>query len=175
MVSFAFIDPTEQSAYDTSKAEIRQKKTDISIQLRSVNKDHDELIKPETTKHEKRRLLTTIDYKLETMREVLNQLGNVKSKCMARVMTTDLDDVTQKAVLEQEEKELQAELQIYEEKLTEFNRSKSETIDRIHAEVKGPTGGGEFVTPHALGPSRDPIIKYVPQDELIPTFWQKTA
>ena len=52
MIRITFTDPAEQSAYDTWKAEITQKMTDISIQLQNVNKDYNKLIQAETSKHE---------------------------------------------------------------------------------------------------------------------------
>ena len=89
-------------------------KTYISLQLRYVIKDSDQFIKAETTKHEKRRLQTNIDYELGPILYVKYQLGNVTSKVMAQVIYPELDEVTQKAVLKQQEKELQAELDTYE-------------------------------------------------------------
>ena len=83
-------------------------------------------------------------------------------------MNTEPDGVTQKANLKQEEGELQAEVDSYNEKLAEFIRYKSEALQSIYTEVKGPYGWGEFVTPHALGTSKDPIIKFFPRDNLKP-------
>ena len=48
-----------------------------------------------------------------------------------QVISTELEAVTQKSLLEQEEKDLNSEVDMYEDKHQEINRSKSETIDRI--------------------------------------------
>ena len=147
MAKITFLDPTVQSAYNTLKAEITQKKTGISIQLHNTSKDYDKLVQADTSKHEKRHLLTGIEYKLDTIQDFINHVGNVTSKAMTLVMNTEPDGVAQKASLKQEEVELQAGLDAYGDKLREFNRSKSETLERIHAEVNPPSGGREFVTP----------------------------
>ena len=63
---------------------------------------------------------------------------------MAQVMSTDAVDVSHESIMEQQTKELEAKLDKYEEKLREFNRSKSETLDRIDKEVRGGGGEGEF-------------------------------
>ena len=52
-----------------------------------------------------------------------------------------------------------------EEKLRKFNRSKSETIERIGKEVRGG-GGGEFVVPPTPRPVMELVIKYVAMDDL---------
>ena len=52
------MDPTDQSEYKTSKAEITQKKTDISIQLCNADKEYEKLVHPDTSKYEKRHIST---------------------------------------------------------------------------------------------------------------------
>ena len=74
-----FNDPIDQSAYAAFKAEIKNKKTDITIQIKNLAKDYNNLIKPEATKHEKKQLLTSIHYKTEAIVQILNQLNDVTS------------------------------------------------------------------------------------------------
>ena len=81
---------------------------------------------------------------------MMNQLDNIMSKVETQVMNkTELYGVTQKSVLKQEETVLQAELKTFEEKLTDFDRGKLETVDRIHTKIKRPSRGGDFFTSHA--------------------------
>ena len=86
---------------------------------------------------------------------------------MAQVMLTDAEDVSHKSLLEQETKEFESELESYEEKLHEFARSKSETIDRIDKEVNKGEG---FAIPTTPRPATEQVSKYVARDDLRPNI-----
>ena len=96
MVQITFIDPVSQSAHSSCKDEITQRKTDISIQLWNAGKDYDKLIDTLTTKHDKKRLLANIEYKLETIYDIFNTMGTVICKTTLLVMSTQADEVAQK-------------------------------------------------------------------------------
>ena len=85
----------DQSAYEALKAGITNKKTDIT-------KAYNNIIKPEANRHGKKQLMTSIHYNTEAIGQILNQLNDVTSKCMAQMMTTDVENVSHKSLLEQE-------------------------------------------------------------------------
>ena len=82
-------------------------------QIKNLSKDYNKLIKPETTRHEKKCLLTSSHYKTKAIGKILNQLNDVRRKCMAQVMFTGAEDESHKSLLEQERKEPKAELDTY--------------------------------------------------------------
>ena len=86
---------------------------------------------------------------------------------MLLVMSTQADEVAQKNELKKEEKELQEELDSYEEKISEFTRARSDTLNKINMEVNVHPGvRGGFVAPATPGPLKKPAIKYVACDDL---------
>ena len=113
MVRVTFSDPKDQSAYDALKGDLKNKRTDITIQIKNLTKNYNEFINHEATRHEKKRLLTSIHYKTEAIEQNLNQLNDVTSKCMAQVMSMVAEIVSHKYLLEQETKKLEAELDTY--------------------------------------------------------------
>ena len=61
----------------------------------------------------KKRLLASIEYKLETINNIFNTMVDVTSKTMLLLSTTQVDEVAQKDQLKREQKVLQDKLDTY--------------------------------------------------------------
>ena len=84
---------------------------------------------------------------------------------MAQVESRVPEDGAHKSLLEQETEYLEAEFQKYEEKVHEFSRANSETLDWIYKEVnKSDT----FVVQDVPRPATEQVVKYVVRDDMKP-------
>ena len=52
--------------------------------------------------------------------------------------------------------------------------ARSATLDKMNMDINGPPGGAAFAKPAMPGP-REPIIKYVARDDLMPDIIQQGA
>ena len=55
----------QQSAYNSCEYEITQLKTNISMQLKNAARDYEKLKDDSATKHDKKRLLASIELKIK--------------------------------------------------------------------------------------------------------------
>ena len=65
-----------------------------------------------------KRMLASIDFKIESINDTFNSLGTATSRTISFLSTTPTDELAQKDQLEREEKELQEEFDTYKEKIS---------------------------------------------------------
>ena len=111
MAKITFLRPIQQSAYSVCKDEIKLLKTSITVNIKNIERDFEKLNADVATKHDKKRYLQAINFKMESMHDMFNGLSTMTTKAIAILSTAPLEDPEQKNFIEREEKDLQTELE----------------------------------------------------------------
>ena len=82
--------------------------------------DYEKLNADGATKHDEKRYLQAIDFKMDSMNDTFNGPSTMATKAIAILSTAPLEDPEQKELIEREEKDLQAELEQYKDRISEF-------------------------------------------------------